>query len=71
MNEKIKELALQAGGSHYPDVGGKTLEKFAELIVRECMAICVSNALDEMDSDHPTTSAKSAFDIKQHFGLDE
>jgi hypothetical protein len=36
MNEKIKELALQAGGSHYPDVGGKTLEKFAELIVKEC-----------------------------------
>ena len=36
MNEKIKELALQAGGSHYPDVGGKTLEKFSELLVREC-----------------------------------
>jgi uncharacterized protein YukJ len=33
MNKKIKELALQAGGSHYPDVGGKTLEKFAELVV--------------------------------------
>jgi hypothetical protein len=37
MNEKIKELALQAGGSHYPDVGGKTLEKFAELLIQECM----------------------------------
>ena len=40
MNEKIKELALQAGGSHYPDVGGKTLEKFAELIVQECLEAC-------------------------------
>ena len=37
MNERIKELALQAGGSHYPDVGGKTLEKFAELLIQECM----------------------------------
>ena len=40
MNERIKELALQAGGSHYPDVGGKTLEKFAELIIQECLNIC-------------------------------
>lgn len=37
MNNVIKQLALQAGGSHYPDVGGKTLEKFAELIIEECM----------------------------------
>jgi len=39
MNERIKELALQAGGSHYPAVGGKLLEKFAELIVKECAGI--------------------------------
>jgi hypothetical protein len=39
MNEKIKELALQAGGSHYPDVGGKTLEKFAELLIQECISV--------------------------------
>ena len=39
MNKRIKELALQAGGSHYPTVGGKTLEKFAELIVKECSQI--------------------------------
>ena len=36
MNKRIKEIALQAGGSHYPDVNSETLEKFAELIVREC-----------------------------------
>ena len=40
MNERIKELALQAGGSHYPDVGGKTLEKFSELLLKECLTIC-------------------------------
>ena len=39
MNEKIKELALQAGGSHYPDVGGKTLEKFSELLIQECISV--------------------------------
>lgn len=39
MNPKIKELALQAGGSHYPDVGGQLLEKFAELVIRECAQV--------------------------------
>lgn len=36
MNEQIRKLALAAGGSHYPDVGGRTLEKFAELLIQEC-----------------------------------
>ena len=39
MNERIKQLALAAGGSHYPDVGGRTLEKFAELLIRECAQV--------------------------------
>lgn len=37
MNEKYKELALQAGGSHYPTVNSTQLEKFAQLIVAECI----------------------------------
>ena len=41
MNERIKELAEQAGASRRAGVGGlvfrdSELEKFAELIVREC-----------------------------------
>lgn len=37
MNKKIKELALEAGGSFYPDVNSKQLERFAELLIQECM----------------------------------
>ena len=37
MNKRIHELALQAGGSHYPDVGGKLLEKFAKLVVESVL----------------------------------
>jgi hypothetical protein len=59
MNQRIKELALQAGGSHYPDVGGKTLEKFAELIVRECAEIA--------DTAEPFLASDL---IKQHFGVE-
>ena len=45
MNERIKELAEQAGISvrgHYDETGSTPMElqKFAELIVRECIANC-------------------------------
>ena len=59
MNQKIKELALQAGGSHYPDVGGKTLEKFAELIVLKCAEIA--------DTAEPFLASDL---IKEHFGVE-
>jgi hypothetical protein len=37
MNQKFKELALEAGGSHYPEVNSVQLEKFANLVVQECI----------------------------------
>jgi len=41
MNERIKELAHEAGLLTYNPEGIPTkLEKFAELIVMECMTIC-------------------------------
>ena len=60
MHKRIHDLALQAGGSHYPTVGGKTLEKFALLIVRECAEIA--------DTAEPFLSSDL---IKQHFGVEE
>lgn len=40
MNEKIyNKLALEAGGSHYPDVGGPTLKYFMKLVVEECISV--------------------------------
>lgn len=43
MKQKIKEIALQAGGSHYPDVGGELLQQFADLLLAECID-AVNNA---------------------------
>ena len=37
MNEKIKEIALKSGGSHYPNVNPQQLQLFAELIIKECI----------------------------------
>lgn len=37
MNEKLKQLALQVGGSHYPAVSDGYLEKTVRLVVRQCV----------------------------------
>jgi hypothetical protein len=88
MNEKIVELAEQAGQESFDteyttllqvstedtiyEVPAGFIAKFAELIIRECIGICVSNALDDLDTDNPRgASAKCAFDIKEHFGVEE
>jgi len=40
MNEKIREIALEAGGSTYPEVNTTQLVKFAELILQDVLDIC-------------------------------
>jgi hypothetical protein len=64
MNKKIEELALQAGGSHFPRVGGKNLEKFTELIVKETMQV-VANNLPQ------NTYLDVADAVIEHFAVEE
>ena len=66
MNERIKELALQAMTyvTHNPkanklNAGDMFDEKFAELLVRECAEIA--------DKAEPY---KASYFIKQHFGVE-
>ena len=76
MNERIKELALDAGillyvdhetpRHYFIDAGDdqENVEKFAELIVREC-GVALSPMLRDM------VSRGQAFDlIKKHFGVE-
>ena len=78
MNEKIKQLAEQAGATvitthgmeHVVDgcyvIGPARLEKFAELIVRECEQVSLKNShrADDM-------GAIIARQIKQQFGVEK
>ena len=77
MNEKIKELAEQAGlkqriwnslGKELPmwqeDPDNPGLEKFAELIVKECVAI-VDKYGDSDEGNH------IAYQIEKHFRDEE
>ena len=82
MNQRIQELAVQAGIKitpmvvdgieyEYEDVemdGSEDLTKFAELIVRECLErIKVVISEEAM----PVTSDYFLYDFKQHFGVEE
>ena len=80
MHKRIHDLALQAGGSHYPDVGGKTLEKFAELIVRECADLFVNQKYMILNPHEPFANERvralkehdkdTVRKIKEHFGVE-
>jgi hypothetical protein len=39
----IKQIALEAGGAHYPEVGGRLLEQSIEMAVRKCAAIALEH----------------------------
>jgi len=97
MNERIRELMIEAFQSHYGDpvtpvsrekavelVSGWG-EKFAELIVRECMAMCDTvsadylkhrKAADDFRDKNIYAEGEAACDIlrykmKKHFGVEE
>ena len=84
MNKRIKELAKQAGGNpnykafrghflppspDYIDPATVDLEKFAELIVRECIRV----PYDMWDKAELNADVAVKIDhrIKEHFGVKE
>ncbi len=68
MNERIRELAHEAGLPTYNPQGIPTkLEKFAELIVRECARVSErTGALNEAEYE----GEMIADAIREHFGVE-
>ena len=74
MNKLLKELSLQAGGSHYPGINPQLQEAFAMLIIKECIT-----AVQRTDRQHARTYyeldmaegtiERSIKSITEHFGL--
>jgi hypothetical protein len=76
MNQRIRELAEQAQKVSYYTDGGYTpimtldQEKFAELIVKECMACSIWVGKINTNSVEPIHTAYAINQrIKQHFGV--
>ena len=61
MNERIKELAREAGLlAHNPEGVPTKLEKFAHLLLNECARKLEDDGMVEV-----------AIELKQHFGVEE
>jgi hypothetical protein len=69
MNERIEKLAEQCGFRSNPDIYDRNqsfdIEKFAELIVRECI-----DCLKPLSRNHSMVGA-ARDTIKEHFGVEE
>jgi len=71
MNERIKELLtpkLKEWGGDSDDNFSEELEKFAELIVRECADAIIK---DSRLSDVRSAANGCVRTIKEHFGVEE
>jgi hypothetical protein len=86
VNERFIKLALDAGLLNYVDhetprryfVHGhaeqEEVEKFAELIIQECISICEDmDGVDNFEQMmHPRTPRYDcAIEIREHFGVEE
>lgn len=75
MNEKLKELAEQVGimfevskQNRIHSVSTTTLEKFAELIVKDCIAI-VNNRYMGDNNREDMEVRRCVDDLTKHFGI--
>ena len=80
MNDKIRELAEQANWLFADKVTGeftdydKRIQKFAELIVRECSRVIVNGGYwsgGPIGPKRQCTPPEIAQMIKEHFGVEE
>jgi hypothetical protein len=87
LNERIKELFKRAGGKtsihnlmsnpmqqrEYNELWNENIQKFAELIVKECADTAYQSLYeDRVFDDVPANIRRNVMDaIKQHFGVEE
>ena len=78
MNERIRELAEQAGGEFYTGFAGspnsvkfmeQDFEKFAELIVKECVNVVEGGSFLHDQAPTAIFAKECSAAIKRHFGV--
>jgi hypothetical protein len=71
MNEKIKELAEQATSYNNSDGWLFDKQKFAELIVRECVGVVEGGHFLHDQAPTAIFAKECSGAIKKHFGVEE
>lgn len=69
MNEKLKYLSLMAGGSHYPMINPQLQQKFAELIIQECIGVVEGGRFLHDEAPDARFARECSAAIKRHFGV--
>jgi exosome complex RNA-binding protein Csl4 len=72
--EIFKEIALQAGGSHYPEVGGELLQKYSDLLLAEVINTIKTTPIHCAFTTHDLgvvecTISKTIEHVKNHFDV--
>ena len=74
MRKEFEQIALLAGGSHYPQVGGDNLELFGKLLVKDCTEVIGARTIAEEHTDWETgynaALKKVTFDLKVKYGIE-
>ena len=73
MNERIQQLAKEAGLLFQRDKLSYEDQKFAELIVKECLSFCEyeGDRFDEYDSGMGERARIIRESIQEHFGVEQ
>jgi hypothetical protein len=69
MNERIRELAREAGFYANPDI--EKFEKFAELIVKECVGVVEGGSFLHDQAPTAIFAKECGRAIKRHFGVEQ
>ena len=56
MNNKLKKLALEIGGSHYPEVSRGYLPLTVKLVAEDAVRVSAHTALPSINFNHPLTT---------------
>ena len=73
MNERIKELAKQCGywSGQTIEMNDVGIQRFAELIIRECMNLVENCYADPESGQSPYRTACASTIIEEHFGIEK
>ena len=74
MRKEFEHLALLAGGSHYPLVGGDNLDNFGKLLVQDCVDVVGARTIaeehTEWENGYNAALKKVTFDLKVKYGIE-
>jgi hypothetical protein len=69
MNELLKNIALQVGGSHYPDVSKPYFEQTVQIVLEECISVLEHRAENWRTDSAALEARRCITAIQEHFGV--